>query len=43
MRFLASIHRAEELRRILSHLGLPAQPLPVRAARPPPLELDFGA
>ena len=42
MRFVASILRSSELRRILGHLGLPAEPLPVRPARPPPPELDFG-
>ena len=38
LRFVAVVMKPTEIRRILANLGLPTDPLPIRAARPPPVE-----
>ncbi len=38
LRFVAVVMKPAEVRRILTNLGLPTDPLPIRPARPPPEE-----
>jgi hypothetical protein len=42
-RFIAVLFRESSIRRLLEHLEIECVALPIRPARPPPEDLDFGA